>query len=93
MIEYFRILKEAKNSKINELLGQTNKFLKELGAKVLIQKGNNQDDNEEIENKEQDGAVDDDMERNFNCSNNVYYNLTHTVKEEIKKQPSILEGG
>lgn len=26
----------------------------------------------------------------FNTSNNVYYNLTHTVKEEIKKQPSIL---
>lgn len=29
----------------------------------------------------------------FNTSNNVYYNLTHTVKEEIKKQPTILEGG
>lgn len=29
----------------------------------------------------------------FNSSNNVYYNLTHTVKEEIKKQPTIMEGG
>jgi len=26
----------------------------------------------------------------FNASNNVYYNLTHTVKEEIMKQPTIL---
>lgn len=26
----------------------------------------------------------------FNSSNNVYYNLTHTVKEEIKKQPTIM---
>jgi len=28
-------------------LGQTNKFLKELGAKVLVQKGNNQDEADE----------------------------------------------
>jgi ATP-dependent helicase STH1/SNF2 len=33
------------------------------------------------------------MESTFNNSNKIYYNLTHTVKEEIKKQPSILEGG
>ena len=33
------------------------------------------------------------LENTFNSSNKVYYNLTHTVKEEVKKQPSILEGG
>jgi ATP-dependent helicase STH1/SNF2 len=44
MTKYFELVKEAKNNKIKELLGQTNKFLKELGAKVLIQKGNNQDE-------------------------------------------------
>lgn len=47
MTEYFKLVKEAKNNKIKELLGQTNKFLKELGAKVLIQKGNNQDEADE----------------------------------------------
>ena len=43
MTEYFKLVKQAKNNKIKELLGQTNKFLKELGAKVLVQKGNNND--------------------------------------------------
>eukprot|EP00919_Chromeraceae_sp_WS-2016_P012356 GHVR01028842.1.p2 GENE.GHVR01028842.1~~GHVR01028842.1.p2 ORF type:complete len:119 (+),score=21.92 GHVR01028842.1:2359-2715(+) len=40
---YFAHLNKVKNNKIKELLGQTNKFLKELGAKVLVQKGSNQD--------------------------------------------------
>lgn len=26
-------------------------------------------------------------------SNKVYYNLTHTIKEKIEKQPSLLDGG
>ena len=51
MTKYFELVKQAKNNKIKELLGQTNKFLKELGAKVLIQKGNNQDENDENQEK------------------------------------------
>ena len=43
---YFKLVELEKNNKIKELLGQTDKFLKELGAKVLIQKGNSQDDND-----------------------------------------------
>ena len=26
-------------------------------------------------------------------SNRVYYNLSHTIKEDVEKQPSLLEGG
>ena len=44
MEEYLELVQEEKKSKIKELLGQTNKFLKELGAKVLVQKGNSQED-------------------------------------------------
>ena len=29
----------------------------------------------------------------FQSSNTVYYNLTHTIKEEVTVQPTILEGG
>lgn len=39
MEEYLKLVKETKNQKIQELLEQTNRFLKELGARVLIQKG------------------------------------------------------
>lgn len=44
METYFKLVELEKNNKIKELLGQTDKFLKELGAKVLIQKGTSQDD-------------------------------------------------
>ena len=80
MKTYFKLVEMEKNNKIKELLSQTDRFLKELGAKVMIQKGNTQDDNDEVaaeEKKEQD----DTLETNFNNSNRVYYNLTHTVKE------------
>ena len=41
---YLELVEEEKKTKIRELLGQTNKFLKELGAKVLVQKGTSQED-------------------------------------------------
>lgn len=47
METYFKLVEFEKNNKIKELLGQTDRFLKELGAKVLLQKGTTQDDNEE----------------------------------------------
>lgn len=94
MVTYFKLVELEKNNKIKELLNQTDKFLKELGAKVLIQKGTSQDeDNEVNDQKEGEHVNEETLESNFNNSNNIYYNLTHTVKEEIKKQPSILEGG
>ena len=39
MKSYLELVEEEKKTKIKQLLSQTNKFLKELGAKVLIQKG------------------------------------------------------
>jgi hypothetical protein len=39
---YLELVEEEKKTKIKELLNQTNSFLKELGAKVLVQKGVNQ---------------------------------------------------
>ena len=40
---YLELVEEEKKTKIKELLSQTNKFLKELGAKVLVQKGSSKD--------------------------------------------------
>ncbi len=44
---YLELIEENKKSKIKELLSQTNKFLKELGAKVLVQKGTAQENGED----------------------------------------------
>ena len=79
METYIKELTKAKNTKINELFNQTNKFLKELGAKVLLQKGNTDDDDENDNDKEDE--EDADIGKAFFNANTVYYNITHTVKE------------
>lgn len=76
--------------KITELFNQTNKFLKELGAKVLIQKGKNQEEQEELK---QQTSQSSDLQNIYQNSNAIYYNLTHTIKEEVTRQPTILSGG
>lgn len=48
MESYMKLVKDTKNQKIQELLEQTNKYLKELGAKVLEQKGEKPDENEDL---------------------------------------------
>lgn len=89
MGKYIEYIKETKNEKIKNLLNQTNNFLKQLGAKVLLQKGENPNPNEdaELENKEED------LIQNFDHANKTYYNLTHSISEEITIQPTILKGG
>lgn len=48
------MVEEEKKSKIRELLSQTNRFLKELGAKVLVQKGATQEETgESLNGKEE----------------------------------------
>ena len=49
MGKYIEYIQETKNKKIEDLLNQTNNFLKQLGAKVLLQKGENPDPNEDAE--------------------------------------------
>lgn len=92
MVTYFKLVELEKNNKIKELLNQTDKFLKELGAKVLIQKGTSQDDNDDMNEMKDHAEIinEETLESTFNNSNKIYYNLTHTVKEDIKKQPTIL---
>lgn len=92
MVTYFKLVELEKNNKIKELLNQTDKFLKELGAKVLIQKGTSQDDNDDMNEVKDPAEIinEETLESTFNNSNKIYYNLTHTVKEDIKKQPTIL---
>ncbi len=55
MVTYFKLVELEKNNKIKELLNQTDKFLKELGAKVLIQKGTSQDEDNEINDQKEGG--------------------------------------
>ncbi|CAD8149787.1 unnamed protein product [Paramecium pentaurelia] len=83
-------LDEAKKERVVSILRQTDQFLKDIGARVKIQKG------EEI--TEEDEVIDNINSRNglgyeLNQANKVYYNITHKIKEVITQQPALLEGG
>ena len=51
--------------------------MKELGAKVLLQKGSADEENENDGEEEEDEI---DIAKAFLSANTVYYNITHTVK-------------
>ncbi|CAD8155453.1 unnamed protein product [Paramecium octaurelia] len=83
-------LDEAKKERVVSILRQTDQFLKDIGARVKIQKG------EEI--TEEDEVIDNINSSNglgyeLNQANKVYYNITHKIKEVITQQPALLEGG
>ena len=87
---YMDLLQKAKNTRILELLKNTDGFLRQIGAKVKIQKGANPDDNsDEI----LPVISSENMAANFKQSNKVYYDVTHSFREEIPEQPPLLEGG
>lgn len=87
---YIELVQKAKNTRILELLKQTDNFLRQIGAKVKIQKGAKPDDVDEEINPVVSG---DSLAVNFKDSNRIYYNVTHSTKEEIPEQPTLLEGG
>ena len=72
-------------------LKQTDDFLRQIGAKIKVQKGAQQDENQDDELKF--GEQGENYALNLKVSNRVYYNLTHTKKEDVLIQPSILKGG
>ncbi len=85
---YIQLALKTKNTRIIELLNQTDTFLKQIGAKILVQKGEARDYNNDQEITSLNGDL-----NTLKDSNRIYYNLTHTTKEEITIQPNLLEGG
>lgn len=89
---YIALVQNTKNSRIIELLQHTDSFLKQIGARVLVQKGEQKD----VNNDEEVSKAPQNQEnyiQSIKNSNKIYYNLTHTTKEEILIQPGLLEGG
>lgn len=66
-----------------EILQQTDEFLREMGAKVLLQKKEKAD--QEVEDEVHFEKADSKDAFSLMKSNKVYYNLTHTIKEKIEK--------
>jgi len=86
-VAYFKLLGQAKDTRITHLLKQTDSFLHSLAASVRQQQrdavqnyGENEGYYAEDANEMEEGKVD-------------YFNVAHRIKEEIKVQPTILTGG
>ena len=90
--EYVKLLRQTKNKRLNELLDQTDKFLQDIGLKVLVQKSDTRRVQERIADQE-DSAPPPLVPEEEGVTGVVdYYSSVHKVREEVK-QPSTLVGG
>lgn len=85
MEEWVSKMKVIKNERIMSLMRETDRFLRQLGARVKIQKGESQEAEERLEDNE------DKLFENMLNSNKFYYELNHKVGERIDEQPGNIE--
>mmetsp|Transcript_27928 Transcript_27928/g.26968 ORF Transcript_27928/g.26968 Transcript_27928/m.26968 type:complete len:177 (+) Transcript_27928:853-1383(+) len=93
---YINIVTTQKNERLLQILEQTHQYLEQLGAKVDLQKAENQPTKPLEEKKEVpvEGDPDaDKIKQNLQSGSKVYYSITHTITEEIVTQPKLLCGG
>lgn len=88
---YIDLLNNTKNDRLLKILEQTDTFLRQLGAKVLVQKGESNENGENLLPEAQQGAY--NVAESLKVSSKMYYQITHTIQEDIKLQPKGLEGG
>ena len=106
MDKYLEMVDSAKNSRMLEILRQTNKYLEQLGAKIEKQKQAdqilipNEGKDEQEEFKKDSDSIDDEnvsasekIKKEILNGSKIYYALTHTIKEEVVEDPKSLKGG
>jgi ATP-dependent helicase STH1/SNF2 len=101
MEEYIKLLKETKDTRLLEFMSQTDKFLKEIEEKVKIQKEvikviKKKEETQEEEKKDvemNEGEEEESLREQEQKLLNNYYTSAHSIVEEIKEQPKMLEGG
>lgn len=78
---YLELVRETKNTRLLELLHQTDKYLRELGAVVR-------------EERARSGVVEYENSASGNHGKRQdYYEIAHAIKEEVTSQSSLLVGG
>ena len=100
---YLDLIIKEKNSRLLHILEQTNQYLSRLGAKVKLQKtynanlkGGLEEEKEIYEDdiREENEEVEDhkgEIKEKLIKGSQVYYSVTHTIVEEIVKQPKMLK--
>ncbi|KAI8076515.1 SNF2 family N-terminal domain-containing protein [Gilbertella persicaria] len=87
---YLKLIDEAKDTRLTQLLKQTGSFLDSLTKAVVDQQQDHKMDKSfNINNDDED---DDDLTANDPDAKYDYFQVTHRIKEEVR-QPEILVGG
>ena len=87
---YLQLISSAKNNRLLDILKQTDSFLRQLGAKVRVQKGEATSDFVDLPEQE---LTTEQIAESLQTSTRMYYSVTHSISEEIKEQPRGIEGG
>jgi hypothetical protein len=97
--EYVKLLRQTKNKRLNEILDQTDRFLQDIGVKVLVQKSETRRVLDRIADQEGDNGLPPTLagEETTTSPTDVtgvmdYYSSVHKIREETQ-QPSTLVGG
>ncbi|CAN8285555.1 unnamed protein product [Cochlearia groenlandica] len=100
---YLRMVKDAKSDRVMQLLKETEKYLQKLGSKLkeaksltsrfeneadVARTSNVAEDDTSIENEDEG-----DQAKHYMESNEKYYLMAHSIKENINDQPTCLTGG
>lgn len=87
---YIELINTTKNSRLLQILKQTDDFLRLIGAKVLVQKGEAEVAPDEMPERELSGEK---IAESLRIASKTYYQVTHTIQEDVKVQPKGIEGG
>ncbi|GMI72102.1 hypothetical protein HRI_000879500 [Hibiscus trionum] len=97
---YLRMVQDAKSDRVKQLLKATEKYLQKLGSKLRDAKamgsrfGNDMDEMRTASVLENDTTVENEDEaKHYVESNEKYYLMAHSIKENINEQPTFLKGG
>ncbi|XP_052198184.1 chromatin structure-remodeling complex protein SYD isoform X2 [Diospyros lotus] len=100
---YLRMVQDAKSDRVKQLLKETEKYLQKLGSKLQAAKvvarrfETDVDENQAAYFIDNDIVVDNedeaDQAKHYLESNEKYYLMAHSIKENITEQPTCLHGG
>ncbi|XVF38622.1 hypothetical protein REPUB_Repub20aG0118300 [Reevesia pubescens] len=97
---YLRMVQDAKSDRVMQLLRETEKYLQKLGSKLQGAKAmascfeNDMDETRTASVVDNDTAIENEDEaKHYMESNEKYYLMAHSIKENISDQPTFLKGG
>ncbi|KAL2486005.1 Chromatin remodeling complex SWI/SNF [Abeliophyllum distichum] len=100
---YLRMVKDAKSDRVKQLLKETEKYLQKLGSKLKEAKALERQFENDMDESRSSGIEENetifenedekDQAKHYMESNEKYYLMAHSIKENIGEQPTCLEGG